>query len=224
MNLATNDDARARRLRAGLDQELSDLRATRAARDRLAQGLRDAQRAPADRRGDAPARRRRPRLTVPLAAAAVVCVVAVVALLGRGVATDGRRTSPAGTGGPSAGPSAGPTRTELPFPVYPSSNEVSGYWLVVLPPRRGVTVGRPVRVRLVARKEPFRSATIEWGVTSATTKIDGHCPGDPGKAPRAEARHVYPVATTVVMRAFFVPCTSAKRVQVRVTVQVRPER
>jgi hypothetical protein len=220
VNLATNDDARARRLRARLDQELSSLQATSTARDRLARGMRDARPAPAGGRGGTVARRRRQWLAVPLAAAAVTCVVAAVALLGGGVLRDGRRTSPAGTGGPSAGP----TRTVRPFPMYPSSHEVSGYWLIVDAPRRGVTVGRPVHVRLVARKEPFRSATIQWGVTSATTKVDGHCPGDPGKAPSGEARHVYPVETTVVMRAFFVPCTTSKRVQVRVTVQVLPER
>jgi hypothetical protein len=216
----SDDDARIRRLRTHLDRELSGLQATPAARDRLARGIRAGRPAPAGRRGGT-ARRHRQWLAVPLAAAAVAGVTAGTALLGHGLGMDGRRTGPAAT----VGPTIGTTRTADPsLPSYPTSHEVSGFWLILEGPRGGVTVGHPFRMRLVARREPFRSAIIKWGVTSATTTIEGHCPGDPGTAPPAEARHTYPVVTTVVVRAIFTPCASSRKVTVRLSVVVRPER
>ena len=219
MNPAT-DDAWARQLRARLDQELSGLQATRPARDRLVRGIRGNRPGPADRRAGTSVRRRRQWLAVPLAAAAVVCVV-VAAWMGQGLVTRGPATGPAGTGGPSAAP----TRTAVPtVPEEPTSSENAGVRLIVSPPRAGVTVGRPVRVWLVARRKPFRSATIKWGVTSATTTIDGHCPGDAGTAPPADARHTYPVQGTVLVRALFVPCDGSRVVVVRLAVTVGPRR
>jgi hypothetical protein len=215
-----DDDALVRRLRAHLDRELSGLQATPAARDRLARRIRAGGPAPAVRGGDT-ARRHRRWLAVPLAAAAVAGVVAGTALLGDGLGTDGGRTGPAATVGPTTGT---PRTADPSWPSYPTSHQVAGFWLILDEPRGGVTVGRPFRIRLVARREPFRSAVIRWGVTSATTRIEGHCPGDPGAEPPAEARHTYPVETTVLVRAIFTPCESSRKVTVRLSIPVGPER
>jgi hypothetical protein len=214
-----DDDALVRRLRAHLDRELSGLQATPEARDRLARGIGAGRPAPADRRGGT-ARRHRQWLAVPLVAAAVAGVIAGTALLGHGLGTDEGRTGPAATVGPTI---RTPRTGDPSWPSYPTSHEVSGFWLILDEPRGGVTVGRPFRMTLAARR-PFRSAVIRWGVTSATARIEGHCPGDPGTQPPAEARHTYPVEGTVVVRAIFTPCESSRKVTVRLSVPVGPER
>jgi len=99
------------------------------------------------------------------------------------------------------------------------------YRLYALPPRRGVTAGRPVAVELVARRVPYRAATIDWGDGSATARLAGDCREDRGTGAHEDVRHTYRAAGERLVRALVQPCESgAAAVEVTLVLDVGPGR